>query len=898
MPDAPRQPTRMEVPKGSDFYVTGGTLRPDAPSYIERQADKELCESLLNGEFCYVLTSRQMGKSSLMIRTVRRLRQDGVAVAVLDLTAIGQNLTIEQWYDGLISRLGQQLKLEDELLSYWESHLDLGPLQRWTSALGEVVLKHIASEVVIFIDEIDIVRSLPFSTDEFFAAVRECYNRRAHDPIFNRLAFGLLGVATPTDLIRDTRTTPFNIGRRIELNDFTAQEAAPLAAGLDADEATARELLGQVLYWTGGHPYLTQRLCRELAEVRSAASGADTLPPALVPPVLSSTRDVDRAADKLFLSRQARDRDDNLIFVRERLLRSEIDVAGLLLLYRRIHLGEFVPDDETNPLVSILHLSGIARGVNGLLQVRNRIYRQVFDLAWIQTNMPEAEVRRQKRAGRHGMLLGFATAGVLLLGYLLGRPIWTRYHEANLAIRTAQSLETVYSRARSYRDSFETKIELGIGGNTVPISGTGSMIFEAPDRVNLAIKSDLTSPETEVQLLRNGPRVVLYAPSLNQFQMLPPIPERALVGHVQRLPPQIEPFAILPVYRLFLDAHAAQRFLKEAQNIQPAGYATIDGQRARVIKWEHEARPFLMRLGLREGVSDQARIPMTAWVNSSNNFVLQLQVDLSNWAQELVHASELPVASLVLTENHRFAQVSDPPRRPPEPHFEIDLPPGARMVERLPLPPVDFGKLVSPQREFARMIPARLPFTPQNLIDLSAYYNAAFGQTWHPGVENNNLAVLTPGLLQLDGTIFDVRGIVQVNSRRLRQSGDRYPQQISGIRIGQTCRKLQILHATGYLGKDGVKLGAYILHYANDHQETIPIIYGEDVRDWNEHSDPSTTLARGKIVWRATNDARYQVRLFKTTWLNPLPDIEITSMDFISAMAEPAPFLIALTAEN
>ena len=59
-----------------------------------------------------------MGKSSLMVRAVRRLRQEGVAVAVLDLTAIGQNLTIEQWYDGLLSRLGQQLDLEGELASF------------------------------------------------------------------------------------------------------------------------------------------------------------------------------------------------------------------------------------------------------------------------------------------------------------------------------------------------------------------------------------------------------------------------------------------------------------------------------------------------------------------------------------------------------------------------------------------------------------------------------------------------------------------------------------------------------------------------------------------------------------------------------------------------------------
>src|SRR5207244_12902848 len=85
--------------------------------------------------------------------------------------------------------------------------------------------------LVIFLDEIDTVRSLPFSTDEFFAAIRECFNRRTEDPELHRLTFSLLGVATPSDLIDDTRTTPFNIGRRIELNDFTAEEAATLARG-------------------------------------------------------------------------------------------------------------------------------------------------------------------------------------------------------------------------------------------------------------------------------------------------------------------------------------------------------------------------------------------------------------------------------------------------------------------------------------------------------------------------------------------------------------------------------------------------------------------------------------------------------------------------------------------
>lgn len=59
------------------FYVTGGTLPRDAPSYVTRRADDELLDGLRAGRFCYVLTSRQMGKSSLMVRTATRLRQEG-----------------------------------------------------------------------------------------------------------------------------------------------------------------------------------------------------------------------------------------------------------------------------------------------------------------------------------------------------------------------------------------------------------------------------------------------------------------------------------------------------------------------------------------------------------------------------------------------------------------------------------------------------------------------------------------------------------------------------------------------------------------------------------------------------------------------------------------------------
>ena len=381
------------------FYVAGGTLRDDAPSYIERKADQELYEGLSLGQLCYVLTSRQMGKSSLMIRTAARLQRTGIRVAVLDLTAIGQNLSAEQWYGGLLIQLGQRLDLEDELIEFWQKQILIGPLQRWIKAIREVVLRRCTERVIIFIDEIDAVRSLPFAADEFFAALRECYNQRVSDVEMERLSFCLLGVAVPTDLIRDTRTTPFNIGLRIELNDFVETEAMALTIGLKREQKTGAALLKRVLYWTGGHPYLTQRLCQAVAEDTS----------------ITNSDDIDRLCKLLFISPGARERDDNLLFVRQRLLHSDVEVADLLDLYRRVRHGKSVPNEKTGPLVDALRLSGITRTESDQLKVRNRLYASVFDEQWISTNMPDAELRRQRIAYRRGLLRAALVSAVILV---------------------------------------------------------------------------------------------------------------------------------------------------------------------------------------------------------------------------------------------------------------------------------------------------------------------------------------------------------------------------------------------------------------------------------------------------------------------------------------------------
>jgi WD40 repeat protein len=473
------------------FFFTGGNLERDAPSYVERAADQELYDALRRGEFCYVLDSRQMGKSSLMVRTAARLRRGGATVLFVDLTALGQGASIEQWYDGLLYRVSRQLELEDELDDFWRERERLGPLQRWMAALREVVLEQVPGQVVIFIDEIDAVRSLSFATDEFFAAIRECYTRRSEDPAFDRLTFCLLGVARPADLIRDTRTTPFNIGRRIQLHDFTEADAAPLARGLltfpagltpppnplpgaergsrgpraavwtEAGPPAPRHpspfrggdgggvnggrrgqaiLLQRVLYWTGGHPYLTQKLCQAVANALAGGATTEDQRPARAerPEQL-----VDRLCDELYLSRGPKDR-DHLQLVPLRLLHGDEERAGLLdlyarirrrtdweddprpwvwllrrlglmPLYERIRHGPPVRDDDTSALVATLRLSGMIRVVDGALRVRNRIYQRVFDAPWVRDHMPDAELRRQRAAYRRGLLRAATLAGSITL---------------------------------------------------------------------------------------------------------------------------------------------------------------------------------------------------------------------------------------------------------------------------------------------------------------------------------------------------------------------------------------------------------------------------------------------------------------------------------------------------
>ncbi len=194
----------------------------------------------------------------------------------------------------------------------------------------------------------------------------------------------------------------------------------------------------------------------------------------------------------------------------------------------------------------------------------------------------------------------------------------------------------------------------------------------------------------------------------------------------------------------------------------------------------------------------------------------------------------------------------------------------------------------------------RAPGTDDRMIDLTSYYNAAPTQTWHGGgMEDNTLRDLPQGVQAFDGVSFDVRGIIQLSGRGAESElSVQFPRDVTGIKVQQKAQKLHFLHACGWPSEPGTPVGMYVVHYNNGQSREIPIIYGVDVRDWwmsEEGTDFETN-----VVWKGTNHSSSDgppIGVCKTTWTNPLPNVQIESIDYLTTMENSAPFLIAITVE-
>ncbi|HEY9649049.1 MAG TPA: AAA-like domain-containing protein, partial [Coleofasciculaceae cyanobacterium] len=353
-------------------YQVGGSLEYQHPTYVVRQADCDLYEGLKNGEFCYVLNSRQMGKSSLRVQMMKKLKEQGIKCASIDMTRIGSHVTPSEWNAGVISELlrGFGLSKTVNFSSWWRDRESLPPLQRLRELIEDVLLAEFSQNLVIFIDEIDCILKVKFK-DDFFGFIRACYNQRVDNSEYQRLTFCLLGVATPSDLIADKHRTPFNIGRAIELTGFKLEEAIlALSEGLAHKVDNPERVVKQVLAWTGGQPFLTQKLCQLVVEKAE-----------------SRKPKINQLVQKYLINNwQAQDEPEHLKTIRDRLLSNEEHSSRVLGLYQQIlQQGEIVADESPEQIE--LRLSGMVVKQQGCLRVYNRIYQAVFDLNWVEKEL-------------------------------------------------------------------------------------------------------------------------------------------------------------------------------------------------------------------------------------------------------------------------------------------------------------------------------------------------------------------------------------------------------------------------------------------------------------------------------------------------------------------------------
>lgn len=358
-------------------YKVGGSLGYNHPSYVIRQADYEFLNALQQGDFCYVFNSRQMGKSSLKVRAMHQLMQDHRCVSI-DMTVTGSQVQGPQWYASLIAQLCQGLALTHhiQLKSWFQAQAYLPPVQQLKQFVEDVLAQYLPNDkIFIFIDEIDKTLSLPFSVDDFFALIRWFYNQRAENKLYERLTFALLGVATPADLIQDKTQTLFNIGRAIELTGFTAAEAQPLVQGLQPQVDNAQAVVREILEWTGGQPFLTQKLCQLVTQSEGPIQAGQEQA-AIAELVRSHIIDHWPTQDEPVHLRTIRDR-----------LRHHADRTGQLLgLYRRI-LDQNTVVADGSVAQAELQLSGLVVKRQGILQVYNRIYQVIFNHAWIEQEL-------------------------------------------------------------------------------------------------------------------------------------------------------------------------------------------------------------------------------------------------------------------------------------------------------------------------------------------------------------------------------------------------------------------------------------------------------------------------------------------------------------------------------
>jgi hypothetical protein len=195
-------------------------------------------------------------------------------------------------------------------------------------------------------------------------------------------------------------------------------------------------------------------------------------------------------------------------------------------------------------------------------------------------------------------------------------------------------------------------------------------------------------------------------------------------------------------------------------------------------------------------------------------------------------------------------------------------------------------------------VPPRAPDTPDEALDLSAYFNADLAQTGSWERPEAFLTGLPLGFQTLNGVGFDVRGRLQLWADAAWL--DAYPQRVQ-IPLGQRARRLHFLHAAMHGEQPQTEIGRYGVSYEDGRTNQFPVLFGGQLAHWRPEANDVTHDDFTQVAWTGTNVTASlgsrRTRLYHTKWDNPLPEVRIRSLEVSSAKTKAGPFVIAITLE-
>jgi hypothetical protein len=202
---------------------------------------------------------RQMGKTSLLTRGLQQAREAGARCFRTDF----QKLTVRDlqeesgFFPALAEMIAEQLDLDVDLEATWSARRS--GAHHFERFLPREVLAGAAAHHVWALDEVDRLFACPFGAD-VFAFFRSWHNDRAYEPDgpWPKLTMAIAYATEAHLFITDVNQSPFNVGTRLILDDFTVPEVEELNRRYGNPLRSPVEV-ARLHALVGVQPYLTRR---------------------------------------------------------------------------------------------------------------------------------------------------------------------------------------------------------------------------------------------------------------------------------------------------------------------------------------------------------------------------------------------------------------------------------------------------------------------------------------------------------------------------------------------------------------------------------------------------------------------------------------------------------------